>query len=258
MAADRPKSRHALHAANAPDGPRRRPSFSILPFAEIYTVIDFVSLDSEGGWCESPVHLEGHRLVHGRLVGRVRAGRSPSPSVLRRGPRRLPRRVGRTARAVRPLPTPRRPHRTRRQSGRRLCRVPVPRLAVGTRRDQPLHPVPAGSGPTRHSGYRCTRFASSTAACSSGINPTARSRSGRCRTCSHVSAVRHRPVAYYRPTRSFRAAPKTSRSSADRRGERAGQLALPLRAWRHGDSGVPGLEDRRRGMAVPHGLAGCA
>jgi hypothetical protein len=44
-------------------------SLPILPFAEIYTVIDLVSIDSRGGWRESPVHLEGHGLVHARLVG---------------------------------------------------------------------------------------------------------------------------------------------------------------------------------------------
>jgi hypothetical protein len=45
-----------------------RRSLPILPFAEIYTVIDLVSIDSRGGWREGPVHLEGHRLVHDRLV----------------------------------------------------------------------------------------------------------------------------------------------------------------------------------------------
>ena len=44
-------------------------------------------------------------------------------------------------------------------------------------------------------------------------------------------------------------------TSADRRRERAGQRALPLRARRHGDAGVPRLGGRRRGMAVPHRLA---
>jgi hypothetical protein len=52
-----------------PQALRPRHGLSILPFAEIYTVIDLVSIDAEGGSRESPVHLEGHRLVHDRLVG---------------------------------------------------------------------------------------------------------------------------------------------------------------------------------------------
>ena len=62
----------ALHAAKTAGKLRStRRSVPILPFAEIYTVIDLVSNDSRDGWREGPVHLEGHRLVHDRLVGRV-------------------------------------------------------------------------------------------------------------------------------------------------------------------------------------------
>ncbi len=72
----------------------------------------------EGGWREGPVHLEGHRLVHDRLVGRVSRERGAPTAVLRRRSRGLPRRVGRTSSCCRPLQTPRRPHRPRRQGGR--------------------------------------------------------------------------------------------------------------------------------------------
>src|SRR3954468_6953129 len=95
----------------------KAPRLRILPFAEIYTVIDLVSIDSRSGWCESPVHLEGHRLVHDRLVGRVPRERSARTAVLRRGSRGLPRRVWRIASPRRTLQTSRRAHRPRRQGG---------------------------------------------------------------------------------------------------------------------------------------------
>jgi hypothetical protein len=99
MAAERPKSRSAMQRKRSASWSVRR-SLPILPFAEIYTVIDLVSIDSRGGWRESPVHLEGYRLVHDRLVGRVLRERGAPTAVLRRGSCGLPRRVGRAARVV--------------------------------------------------------------------------------------------------------------------------------------------------------------
>jgi hypothetical protein len=74
------KSRRGVTCGEFPGDLVARPGFPILPFAEIYTVIVLVSIDPEGGARESPVYLEGHRLVHGRLVGRVSAGRRPWPN----------------------------------------------------------------------------------------------------------------------------------------------------------------------------------
>ena len=49
------------------------------------------------------------------------------------------------------------------------------------------------TGPTKYCGCGCTQSGSSTTACSSGISPTARSRSGRCPTSS-ASSRNSRPI----------------------------------------------------------------
>ena len=92
-----------------------------------------------------------------------RGRRGATAAVLRRGPGRLSRRVRRTACAGGALPAPRRAHRTRRQGGRRLRRMPVPRLALGPRRHQPLHPLSArppeqGAAAARLPGARAVRL----------------------------------------------------------------------------------------------------
>ena len=170
----------------------------------------------------------------------------------------LPGRIRRAARDGGALQAPRRPHRPRRHGGRRLRRVPVPRLAVGPRRHQPIHPVPAGPAQPRAAPAGVPGRASSTAACSSGITPAAKNRSGRCRTSSASSpSSTTDPQAYYRayPEFSRRAArepvhPQIVAENAAR------QRAFPVRAPRDGDAAGAGLEDGRPGMALRGRLAG--
>ena len=171
---------------------------------------------------ESPVHLEGHRLVHGGLVGRVSAGRGPSAPVLRRGPRRLSRRIGRTACAAGALQASRRAHRTRRQGRRRLRRVPVPRLAMGSRRHQPLHPVSAGPAQPRAAapgvpGERAARLRVRLAP-----TPGQGAAVGNARHLHVVPAVRDRPGGVLPPVPGvFTADRERAGAPADRGRERA-------------------------------------
>ena len=111
-----------------------------------------------------------------------------------------------------PLQTPRRAHRTRRQSRRRLCRVPVPRMAVGTRRHQPLHPVSTGQAQPRAQasgvpGQRAARLRVRLAP-----TPGQRAAVGDAGHLHIVPAVRDRPRRRITArTRSFHAGPRTSR-----------------------------------------------
>ena len=95
----------------------------------------------------------------------------------------------------------------------------------GTNRYIPYQP----DRPNALSSYGCSRSSSSTAACSSGISPRAKSRSGRCPTSS-TSSRSSRPTRsrITSRSRSFHAAPRTTGAAADRRRERARQRALPL------------------------------
>ena len=67
-------------------------------------------------------------------------------------------------------------------------------------------------GPIVRCDYRCCPCASSTAACSCGISPTARIRSGNCRTSSTNSrSSRPTPTPTTGPIQSSPGAPRTSR-----------------------------------------------
>ena len=100
-------------------------------------------------------------------------------------------------------------------------------------------------GPIVRCDYRCCPCASSTAACSCGISPTARIRSGTAGPLPQIPAVRDRPqrplpaLSRVLPARRERAG-----APSGRRGERPRQLTLSLRTWRDGDAGLPELGGR--------------
>ena len=66
------------------------------------------------------------------------------------------------------------------------------------------------------------------------------------------------PNAHYRPYPEFSRRAEKEPVHPQVVAERPRQLTLSLRTWRHGDAGLPELGGRRRGVAVPHRLAGRA